>query len=398
MLVQRERAGEKHDSPPLSPVCLAPVPPSRCRPKALMTVSPSHAIERHIVSQLLSPAARAQYHTGDVSHAELRPVVAEIERISAAYTGHSVGATIAQPVSSQQAAEAYALYYTAINAAKIAHLAPLVTSEKKCLRVLDFGSGPGTASLALLAALPHDLSLHCIESSPGMRSVAERLLLSWQGPSRVSSLSFSSSITEALRDEPFDLVVAANSLAELSEDAAAQLMQQLSSLVAPEGFLMLVEPGQPQHTRRLMKVRDSLCSAFTPIFPCTRRDPCPMLAASEADWCHGTLTWAQPPLSCQLDSLLGFNKHRIKYSAFVFQRGGSLRPGVRVIAAAERSKRGTEVLVCGESFYGVTRIRKGARSEGTRALEKALAFERVELSAPAQPELPEGVNSSRSVL
>lgn len=363
-----------------------------------MTASPILTVERHIVTQLLSPTAREQYETGDIGHAELRPIAAEIQKISSAYTGHDVGVTIAQPISSQRSAEAYALYYTPINAAKIAHLAPLITTEKKSLRVLDFGSGPGTASLALLATLPYDLDLHCVEASGGMRAIAEKLLSSWPGSSRVSSLTFSATMPPVNREQPFDVVIAANSLAELSEDSANRLTQQLSELVGPQGFLVLVEPGQLQHTRRLMKVRNRLCDSLVPLFPCTRQSSCPMLAASETDWCHGTLSWTQPPLSRQLDSLLGFNKHRIKYSAFVFQRGGHLRSGVRVIVPAERSNRGTEVMVCGESFYGVVRIRKGARSEGTRALEKASVFDRVELSAPPQPELQAGTISSRSGL
>ena len=81
--------------------------------------SPLFAIERHLVEQLLSPAASAQHTTGDVSQTELRSVVAEISRISRSYTGHEVGETLNQPVDSSLGAEAYALYYLPINAAKI---------------------------------------------------------------------------------------------------------------------------------------------------------------------------------------------------------------------------------------------------------------------------------------
>ncbi len=358
--------------------------------------SPLAAIERHLVEQLLSAAASAQHSSGDVSHSELRPLVSEIARLSSSYTGHEVGETLAQPVDSLLAAEAYALYYLPINAAKVAHLAPLVQSPKRRLRMLDFGSGPGTAPLALLATLSNELDVVCVEHSAPMRAVAERLLKSWKGSATLSSLSLQPSLPH--ESEPFDVIIAANSLAELGERDADELLKRLLSLLGPEGLLIILEPGQPKHTRRLMQIRDSLVPSLTPLFPCTRSSPCPMLTNSETDWCHGSLSWKQPPLSRQLDSLLGFNKHRIKYSAFVFQRGAELRPGVRVIVPAERTRRGIEVTVCGENFYGPVRIKKGQRSDGTRALEKASVFDRVQISEPPRAELSESLVTDSSPL
>lgn len=358
--------------------------------------SPLTAIERHLVEQLLSPAASTQHSSGDVSHAELRPFVSEISRISRSYTGHEVGETLAQPVGSLLAAEAYALYYLPINAAKVAHLAPLVQSPKRCLKVLDFGSGPGTAPLALLATIPNNLEVVCVERSAPMRAVAERLLKSWKGSTSLSSLTLTPSLPQD--GELFDIIIAANSLAELGQKDADVLLKRLLALLGPQGFLIMLEPGQPKHTRRLMEIRDTLIEDLTPLFPCTRSTLCPMLASSETDWCHGSLTWSQPPLSRQLDSLLGFNKHRIKYSAFVFQRGAELKPGVRVIVPAERTRRGIEITVCGEDFYGPVRIKKGQRSDDTRALEKSAVFGRVELSEPPQAELSQSVVTTSSEL
>ena len=359
-------------------------------------VSPLTAIERHVVEQLLSPTAATQHRCGDVSHAELRPFASEILRISRSYTGHEVGETLAQPVDSLLAAEAYALYYLPINAAKVAHLAPLVQSPKRCLKVLDFGSGPGTAPLALLATIPNELEVVCVERSAPMRAVAERLLKSWKGSATLSSLALTPTLPPD--GELFDVIIAANSLAELGQKDADALLKRLLALLGPRGFLIMLEPGQPKHTRRLMEIRDSLAGILSPLFPCTRSTLCPMLASSETDWCHGSLTWSQPPLSRQLDSLLGFNKHRIKYSAFVFQRGAELKPGVRVIVPAERTRRGIEITVCGEDFYGPVRIKKGQRSDETRALEKAAVFDRVELSEPPQPELSASVATTSSEL
>ena len=348
--------------------------------------TPVEVIERHVVQQLVSPTGYSQYLAGDIGHGELRRFTPEIVKLSQAYTAHSVGSKLREVTDTELRAEAYALYYLPINAAKIAHLALSLPPSEKTLRVLDFGSGPGTAALALLATLPLSLEITCVESSESMRRVATKLLSSWQGPSTIASLNM---IPRMPRDwsESFDIVIAANSFAELGEQDATALVSRLAHLVSPEGFLMLLEPGQQAHSRRLMRIRDSLVPQLTPLFPCTHMAACPMLLASSTDWCHGTLAWRQPPLNRQLDALLGFNKHRIKYSGFVFQQGGRLRPGARVIVPAEKTQRGIEVTVCGDQFYGVVRIKKGQRTDGSRALERASVFDRIESSEPLRSEL-----------
>jgi hypothetical protein len=79
--------------------------------------------------------------------------------------------------------------------------------------------------------------------------------------------------------------------------------------------------------------------------------------------------------------MLGFNKHRIKYSAFLFQMGGEMKPGYRVIIPAEKGPQGIDSTLCGPDHYGVVRIKKGARTDGNRPLEKAAWFDRLLLNA-----------------
>ena len=359
----------------------------------LDATKPIGQIEQHVVQQLLSPAAWAQYLKGDVGHNELRPFIQELKRLSDAYTQHSVGTKLPQLIKSELSAQAYALYYLAVNAAKMLHLTPHITSNKETLRVLDFGSGPGTASLALLASLKQPLNITCVESSQPMRAVAKKLLSSWNAGKSLADLSFVSHLPTS-NTASYDVIVAANALAELSEAESQALITHLTSMVAPDGFLILLEPGQQLHSRRLMRFRDGLAKTspkLTPLFPCTRADICPMLKASETDWCHSTIEWAQPKLSRQLDAMLSFNKHRIKFCAFVFQHGGQLRPGMRVITPPFKMLRGTAVTLCGEGLYSVVLIKKGQRSEGTRALEKAAVHDRLLFSQRPTKELPKSI-------
>jgi SAM-dependent methyltransferase len=346
---------------------------------------PLYLLEQHLVRNILSPEGQMQYSTGDVGSRELAPFVDEIRGISEQYVGHSVGTALRTPIKTERAAQAYALYYSPINAAKIVHLIPQLTFDTETISVLDVGCGPGTVGLALLAALKHTIKLTCIESCARMRATAEKLFRSWEPASSLQSLTISSSLANLAANSSFDLVVAANVVAELSEQEGQRYVATLANSVAPGGFLLLLEPGQLAHTRRLMQLRDQVVQEYTqltPIFPCLRADPCPMLQSSQTDWCHGELEWHQPPLHAQLDQLLCFNKHRIKFSSFIFQRGGLLRPGVRVLTPPRKTSRGVEGLVCGRDTYGLVWISKKNRAPSTRAFEKAKVFERLVFSEP----------------
>jgi hypothetical protein len=223
-----------------------------------------------------------------------------------------------------------------------------------------------------------------------MRMLAEALLTSFASIGTLSSFSTVSSL-QSVKTAQFDLIIAANVLAEMEEIEARAIVEWSTAHLAPSGVLLLLEPGQQRHTRRLMQLRDHIRathSEITPIFPCLRADPCPMLTASETDWCHDSMEFRQPKLNAQLDDLLGFNKHRLKYSGFVFQRGGKLLDGVRVLTAPEKTRAGVEALVCSKDMYGLLRIAKRDRSPQTRAFEKSSVYNRLLFSEPCIGEAP----------
>lgn len=356
-------------------------------------------IEDHLAGQILSPQGLNQHNAGKVSRQELLPFLSEITQISDSYVSHAVGRTLSSPITSIQSAQGYALYYTPINAAKVVHLIPKLSLPQRELRVLDLGCGPGTAGLALLASLDQSIHLTCVETSAPMRTVAEKLLATFRGRGTLRSLSILPALPSPTT-EPFDLIIAANVLAELNTAQGEETALALSRRLSDDGHLLIIEPGQQLHTRRLMALRDALLRSdeeLAPIFPCLRRDGCPMLRGSESDWCHGMIEWAQPRLNAHLDDLLSFNKHRIKYAAMVFQRGGVLSDGVRVLTPPTKSRLGVEALVCGKELYGIARIRKGTRSENNRAFEKAGVFDRLRMSEPCVGDLPESLVITKGI-
>jgi SAM-dependent methyltransferase len=352
-----------------------------------MTVTPENSlelIEQHLVSTLLSEEANKQFALGDIGTKELLPFVESLKAISSAYVSHESGAKLSSPIDSAKAAKAYALYYTPINAAKVLHLLKQIKVESSELRVLDLGCGPGTAGLALLASLNCSIKLTCVESSREMRNVAKELLTNFKGVGSLSQLRILETISDLGADEKFDLIIAANVLAEMSDDLALKAVEKLAKSTAPGGHLILLEPGQLHHTRRLMGLRDLVTTEhkdLVPLFPCLRSDKCPMLSASPSDWCHGVIEWRQPRLNARLDDLLEFNKHRIKFSGFIFKSGGALLEGIRVITPPRKTRAGIEALVCSKDLYGIARISKKDRSKvpDIKAFEKAKVFQRLEL-------------------
>lgn len=350
------------------------------------------AIERRIVSSLLSPDGIRQYEEGAVAKLELKRYLPHILRISQAYVEHSPQNTLSSPIPNTDAATAYALYYVSLNACKILYLLHQIPEGYTPRRVLDIGCGPGTVGLALqeyYQEAPPDL--FCVESSGPMRAIASRLFKAHDNRATMIGAPYPS--LDKVPENTFDMIVAANVLAEMSEDTAKTTLRYCIERLDKKGILLLLEPGQQAHTRRLMGLRDWLLSSYeglTPIFPCFRADPCPMLQVSESDWCHGTIEWKQPPLHRQLDGFLGFNKHRIKYSALILQQAGALATGARVITPTKKTRYGYEGTLCGKTFYGITRLAKRNRSPSTRAFEKARVFDHLDLPEPLTSELVSG--------
>lgn len=333
-------------------------------------------IERLLADTLLSPKGADQYERGKVAQAELRIFAERIAEFSASYV-----ACQSPAIRSEDDAAAYALYYLPINLVKVLHLLQRCPADIKTrpLRVLDFGCGPGTASLALLESFPLPTTLTLVDRSPAMLTMSSKLLNAWSLMKNIALVPFSAVLTLETSQE-YDLILACNVLNELSNLEQERLCDKLLSQLSSNGVLLLLEPALQSSTRQLMQLRDTLLLKhrnLVPLFPCTHRDACPMLRESGEDWCHGTLQWTAPPLVNQFDSILGFNKHRIKYASLILQRDGHIPEGMRVIGESSKGRAGTEALLCGAEHYGVVRLPKRVRSEANRSFDRLSSYQRV---------------------
>lgn len=332
-------------------------------------------IEQRVASRLLPCELAAQFEQGKISKHGLADWAKRIQRLSDDY----VRGTPA-PIRSQEDAKAYASYYLPINLFKILRLLDEIPADfhSRQLRILDYGCGPGTGAIAALQTFPAISELHLVDASPCMLEVA-RSLLPACGECCSGTVTFTDPHT---LQGSYDLIIAANVFNELGPQAQTELCTRLTNALSPGGAILFLEPALHSQTRRLLELRDYALREtpqLKPIFPCTRSDACPMLRKSATDWCHGTLSWETPPLVHQLDEILGFNKHRLKYAALILQLGAVLRNGLRIIGTVQKAKGVSKALACGHEFYGDLMLRKRDRTEQNRKFEHADWYDLVDI-------------------
>lgn len=277
----------------------------------------------------------------------------------------------------------YVAYFLPVNLAKVqALLDELPASDpapSSPLRVLDIGSGPGTAALAVLDWMQHQpsglqrpIEVVAVDQTRQALFDAERL---WNDYLRMTvtpearflpvqtdlkQSEYLKGLTVGGRDR-YDLIVLANTLGELfctSRDPVrrrAKLVRTLLDLLHESGTLMIVEPALREVSRNLHRLRNILLEehAFTVYSPCLHERPCPALVKEE-DWCHEERPWTPPPLMTAIDRQVGFIKDALKFSYLLLRRDGRTivqrEPTVyRVVSELREMKGEKRAWLCNET-------------------------------------------------
>jgi ribosomal protein RSM22 (predicted rRNA methylase) len=256
----------------------------------------------------------------------------------------------------------YVHYYLPVNAEKVARvLGELETYSPlpSRLRVLDFGCGPGTASVALLLR----------------RKAAELTLVDVVDEALEDAAFFARALgVEARRahevpaGERFDLILAANVLSETSSPLEEHLTDR--------GHLVVIEPALKATTRRLMEWRDGLVKrGYRIAAPCLRAATCPMLERDDL-WCHMDVAWPRPAGVAEVDRRVGLTKESLKYSYLVVTRGGAtladLGGSHRVVSNLHKEKGKAWTMLCGRTGpLCRAEVLSRHRSEATAAFFRA---------------------------
>jgi ribosomal protein RSM22 (predicted rRNA methylase) len=148
--------------------------------------------------------------------------------------------------------------------------------------LLDVGAGPGTASWAAAAAFASLRSLTLLDANPALRALA--LELAHDG--HLPALRYEQGDAVAgIADAPAaDLVVASYVINELDDAPRAALTDLMWEKTGD--MLVVVEPGTPAGTRRILELRRQLIGRGAHVAaPCPHDAECPLVAP---DWCHFT--------------------------------------------------------------------------------------------------------------
>lgn len=168
--------------------------------------------------------------------------------------------------------------------------------------VIDLGTGPLTAPLALWMSRPHlrkrPLTFVCVDRAPKpMRLGLDALSSMAEGHGGLApwKVTLVKGPLDARLREKADLLIMANALNEvlhrgedqdLPENADA-LAQHLRSMLTPTGAALIVEPGVRPSAHLIAALRRGLLHhGLKPLAPCPHTGPCPMSGRGYTAWCH----------------------------------------------------------------------------------------------------------------
>ncbi len=233
-------------------------------------------------------------------------------------------------------------------------------------RLMDLGTGPGTALWAACDVFPSLQELEVVERDGGLVSLGRELA------ERAASVAIREANwhTGDLRswepDRRYDLVIASYALGELSVAERKRVL--LSAWDACEGVLAVIEPGTRKGFQAMAEMRDWLIEAGSRIAaPCPHALACPMQQAG--DWCHFSVRLERTSEHRRLkQGDLGYEDE--KFSYVIATKLPVQAPAARIVRHPMRYSGYTRLKLCtaeGLKDETVTRSKKELYREAKKA-------------------------------
>lgn len=215
------------------------------------------------------------------------------------------------------------------------NLSELATND--IIRVLDYGAGPLSATFGTLVALeqiltnskfeiniPKKIEITVVERSERAYQFGKKCLEACKSIDVEISLE---RLTSVPKQRKFDFVLAANVLNEIPQRHQANTLHVLVEAMSTErpSLMLLLEPGQDSHAKRLSELRDELLSAPALhskhiLAPCPHNKPCPLgPKMNRTDWCWFRSKFTPPPFQSELDSKSKLDHTELAYSFFLLE-------------------------------------------------------------------------------
>jgi hypothetical protein len=207
----------------------------------------------------------------------------------------------------------------------------LQEAVEKDIIVVDFGSGPLSASTGFLFAFdsflnqnPHikntrKIKIWAIDRSE--RSIAGGRKLLEQSTTHVEVIQATS--IEKVTDQ-INIVLCANVLNEIPEKHKHKTFQSIFNRLSQDGTLLILEPGQQEHSKKLSALRDSLLEQnkdqIQIIAPCAHKKECPLKSDLRKDWCWFKHYWDIPDFYEIFNKYTKIDHYFLNYSYLLTQK------------------------------------------------------------------------------
>lgn len=215
-------------------------------------------------------------------------------------------------------------------------------AEIETIDVLDFGSGPLSATIGLLLAMndvnkstgkvncsTKKIRLTAVERSEKAVRRAQILLEQSLHPSVGIEVE---RVTAIPMNRSFHVIVAANVLNEIPEKHRFKVINSLLGSMNTETAAMtvIIEPGQDEHSKKLASLRDSIFSSdlsrqIDLIAPCPHKNACPLGPKSQRrDWCWFKTEFDRPSILIELDRRTKLDHSQLAFSWLALGRENSV--------------------------------------------------------------------------
>lgn len=271
------------------------------------------------------------------------------QKISTAYRTGGGSSTI----KSDADALAYALArmpatYAAVAASlnALTEIAPSFAPET----LLDVGAGPGTASWAAAEAFPSLQDFTLLDANATLSRLALDLA---RDSSRLAECRYlpGDAGGNLAETSQADLVIASYVVGELGEADQRKLTEAMWAKARQA--LLVIEPGTPAGTARILALRQQLIAAGAYVAaPCPHEKPCPLTAP---DWCHFNQRLPRSQAHRQIKGAeVPFEDERFIYVALT--RAPPESRASRVLAPPDVGKAGITAKLCTEEGVVIAEV------------------------------------------
>lgn len=206
-------------------------------------------------------------------------------------------------------------------------------------KVVDFGSGPGTLTQALLHHPKIQIQeIAAYDNTPELAPYFRNL------GAPQTQVSYFAQTPPPPPTSDKTALVASYAFNELSQSGTPEWIFDYS-------HILLIEPSTKVVFTDLLRLREELMErGFTILAPCPHQGSCPM-SQNRKDWCHDRVYWEQPTWFANLEKALPIKNPSLTFSYLIATRKPPLSHTSywRIVGDGLKEKGKTKWLICKDS-------------------------------------------------